>query len=234
MSPLQPAAGSAGHTSPPSTLLAWFALTPLLAMSDSVLHAVALGLCAALVLGAACLALGLPRRRLQPALRLPAAALLLAGLVGCVDLLLQAFAAKLYESLGPSVPLLVPTCLLLSQRIWLAAETDTRALLHDTLRTTAKFLLVLVLLGATRELLGTGALFAGFDPLLPVMPVPALSFFAAEHAFLLAVLPPGALLLLGVLLALRNLLVACWPARDPQTGSQVAGSKRVRVTGKPS
>lgn len=234
MSPLQPAAGSAGLPSTQPTVLAWFALTPLLAMSDSVVHALALGLCAALVLMTACLPLALARTQLQPVLRLPAAALLIAGLVGCVDLLLQTFAVALYESLGPSVPLLVPTCLLLSQRIWLAPEAATRELRNHTLVTTAKLLLVLVLLAATRELLGTGTLFAGFDMLLPVAPVPPLSLFAAEHAFLLALLPPGAFLLLGMLLALRNLLVACWPGKDLQTRSRVPGSKRVRVTGKPS
>lgn len=234
MRQLQPASDSAGLTSTQPTLLAWFALGPLLAMSDSLVHAMALGLCALAVLVVTCLVLGPLRQRLQPVLRLPAAALLLACLVGCIDLLLQAFAVGLHESLGPSVPLVVPTCLLLSQRIWLAPETDIRELLQDTLLTTARCLLVLVLLGATRELLGTGALLAGFEQLLHVEPIPVLSLFPAEPAFLLAVLPPGAFLLLGVLLALRNLLVACWPTKDLQTGSQVAGSKRVRVTGKPS
>jgi electron transport complex protein RnfE len=95
------------------------------------------------------------------------------------------------------------------------------------------FGMVLVLLGAVRELLGTGALFADMQLLFgPDAQQWRWEIFSAEYPFLVAILPPGAFLVTGFLIALKNQIDLSWQRRaHADAGIKAVGSKRVRVTG---
>lgn len=206
-------------------------LCPLLAVSTSVVNALGLGLATLAVLTGSNLLVSLLRHQLVPAIRLPACVMLIATLTTCAELLMQAWAWEMHQALGIFLPLLVANCLLLGRAEGCASGNSPLAATFDGLLMGSGFLLVLVLVGAIRELLGTGALFANMDQLLPFASDWTLQVLDTETPFLLAILPPGAFLVLGFLLALKNMIETkrTRPAAVPE--QVVVGSKRVRVTG---
>ena len=97
----------------------------------------------------------------------------------------------------------------------------------------AGFGAILVLLGALRELSGTGALFADMDLLFgPAAADWKIVVFDNYQSFLLAILPPGAFIFTGLIIAVKNIIDARIQARlDALKAKPVKGAKRVRVTG---
>src|SRR5690606_29818203 len=180
-------------------------LCPLLAVSNSVVNALGLGLATLGVLSGSNLVVSLLRKRVSEAIRLPAFVLIIAAFVTTAELLLQAYALELYQALGLFIPLIVTNCVILGRAEAFASRRPPLPALLDGLTMGLGFGAVLLVLGALREALGQGSLFAGLERLLPF----------AEHweirlegygGFLLAVLPPGAFFCLGLLVALKNLL----------------------------
>ncbi len=178
-------------------------LCPLLAVSTSVVDAAALGLATLLTLLVANLAVSLLRKHISEAVRLPLQILVIAGTVTLLELLLAAWLPRLHESLGIFLPLIVTNCLILARTEAFARHhTPDRATI-DALATGAGFALALLALGAVREIVGQGTVFAGLDKLTGhTEALPGISLFAAEHGLVLAILPPGAFILLGLMLAL--------------------------------
>jgi electron transport complex protein RnfE len=214
-------------------LLHLFGLSPLLAMSTTVMNALGLGLMTLLVTTGSSLMISLLRRQqTAPALRLLVFVLVLAALTSGATLLLQAYAYPWYLTLGTFAPLIVSNCALLGRAESHASQHPPLPATLDGLVTGLRFLLLIIMLGTIREVLGTGALFAGFDQWLPLAAGWRVEIFAAESSFLLALTAPGAFLLLGCLIAGKQVLDqrSAKPADVQQL--VVPGSKRVRVTGK--
>src|SRR5690606_19467974 len=134
------------------------------------------------------------------AVRLPAFVLIIASFVTCAELLMQAFAFELYQALGIFIPLIVTNCAILGRADAFASRNPPLPALFDGLMMGLGFALVLLALGALRELVGTGALFANMGLLLPFAADWRVAVVEDYRGFLLAILPPGAFLFLGLLL----------------------------------
>ena len=182
-------------------------LCPLLAISTSVVNALGLGLATILVLMASSLLVSLVRRHVSDAVRLPAFVLIIASFVTCAELLLQAFAYPLYLRIGIFIPLIVTNCTILGRAVGFAARNAPLPALIDGLMMGLGFTLVLVILGGIREALGNGTLLHGAERLFgPVATNWQITLFSPDNPFLLAILPPGAFLGLGFLIALKNII----------------------------
>lgn len=208
-------------------------LCPLLGVSNSTVNALGLALASAMVLICSNTAVSLVRGVVNTAVRLPAFVMIIAALTTCIELLMQAFTYELYQILGIFIPLITTNCVILGRADGFAAKHDPARSAYDGLMMGLGFGAVLVILGALRELFGTGALFANmhllFGPLAANWQVTVIPEY---QGFLLAILPPGAFMVLGLLIAAKNRidesLAERAKARQPQTPAQ---SRRVRVTG---
>jgi electron transport complex protein RnfE len=221
---------SQGLWSNNAALVQLLGLCPLLAVSNSVVNAAGLGLATIGVLLGSNGIVSLSRHRLTPAIRLPIFVLIIATFTTCAELLLRAFAIELYQALGIFIPLIVTNCTILGRAESFASKNALGPSLLDGLMTGLGFAAVLLVLGMLRELAGTGAVFANMDRLLPFAGNWTLQVASGYKPFLLAILPPGAFLFMGGLIALKNILDK---KRTNQSSvkQQPTPGKRVRVTG---
>ena len=208
-------------------------LCPLLAVTGSVVNAIGLALATCLVLVTSNTAVSLIRNSVSDAVRLPAFVMIIASAVTCIELLMQAFAYELYQILGIFLPLITTNCVILGRAEAFACKNSLMPAVYDGLIMGLGFGAVLVLLGGLRELAGTGALFADMDLLFgPAAESWKMVLIEDYQAFLLAILPPGAFIFTGLMIAVKNLIDARIQARrDALKEKPVKGSKRVRVTG---
>ena len=136
---------------------------------------------------------------------MPVFILVIATLVTVIDLSINAFAHPLHKVLGIFIPLIVVNCIVLARVESFAAKNDAVPSILDGFMMGSGLALVLGLLGGIRELVGKGTLFSGLDLVFgPAAKQFVLTVIPDYHGFLLAVLPPGAFLGLGSLIALRN------------------------------
>jgi Na+-translocating ferredoxin:NAD+ oxidoreductase subunit E len=183
-------------------------LCPLLAVTTTAVNGLGLGLATIFVLVCSNLAVSLLRSTLQPEVRIPAFVLIIATTVTVVDLSLQAWWHDLSRTLGIFVPLIVTNCTILARAEAFASRQPPISALHDGLAQGFGFALVLVALGAGRELIGQGTVFADADLLLgPWAEGLTLQLLPEGWGLLLAMLPPGAFIGLGLMVALRQYLI---------------------------
>jgi Na+-translocating ferredoxin:NAD+ oxidoreductase subunit E len=187
-------------------------LCPLLAVSNSVVNGLGLGLATLFVLVCTNVVVSLLRGLLISSLRIPVFVLIIATLVTVVELVLQAWFPAMDRRLGIFVPLIVTNCTILARAEAFASRHPPGAALLDGLATGAGFAAVLITLGALRELVGRGTLFAGMDMLLGSAAA-AVQITLPLEGLLLAVLPPGAFIGLG-------LMVAAWRWQQHRRGMQ--------------
>jgi electron transport complex protein RnfE len=182
-------------------------LCPLLAVSNTVATSLGLGLATIAVLGASNCLVALIRNQVDEATRLPLFILIIAGLVTCVDLAMQAWSFELHQRISLFVALIVTNCVLLGRAETFASNNPVFYSLLDGLMMGTGFLLVLLAMGFCRELLGYGTLFSQMDLLFgDTAKTWTIHFTTARQGFLLAVLPPGAFIMMGLFLALKNLV----------------------------
>ena len=182
-------------------------LCPLLAVTTSLVNGLALGIASAAVVVVGSTLVSLLRRLLVPAARLPVSLLILAALVTCVDLFLEAMFYDLHEGLWIFVPLIAVNSGLVAHASNVAARRSVGFTLLSAFATGLGFLFALTALGALREIVGRGTLFAGVE-LLGGEGSRWLTLDLPFDGMLVAVLPPGAFFGIAVLLALRNRLAA--------------------------
>lgn len=207
-------------------------LCPLLAVTSTVVNAIGLGLATLMVLAGSNLAVSLIRNFVGESVRLPAFVMIIASFVTCAELLMQAFTYQLYQILGIFIPLIVTNCTILGRADAFASRNAPGPALLDGVMMGLGFLAVLVILGGMRELVGQGTLLADMDLLLgPVAADWVMRPFDSYPDMLFMVLPPGAFVGLGLLIALKNGIDNHLKARRKAAEPVVAGSKRVRVTG---
>ncbi len=206
-------------------------LCPLLGTSNSTVNALGLGLATILVLTCSNAAVSLIRNAVTPAIRLPAFVMIIAALTTCIELLMQAYTYELYMILGVFIPLITTNCIILGRAESFAAKNDLASSSYDGFIMGLGFALVLVVIGMLRELLGTGILFANMQLLFGSAASSwQLVVFADYQGFLLAILPPGAFIVLGLLVALKNLIDQQLAQRAP-AATVTTSERRVRVTG---
>ena len=209
-------------------------LCPLLGVSNSMVNALGMGIATALVLAASNAAVALIRRQVTDAVRLPVFVMIIAALTTCIELLMQAFTYELYQILGIFIPLITTNCIILGRAEAFAAKNSVAHASFDGLMMGTGFGLVLLALGSVRELLGTGMLLSNMQLLFGAQAASwQIEVFPRYPGFLLAILPPGAFLVLGLLIAGKNYLDAraSERAKAMQVPVEAAPSRRVRVTG---
>lgn len=207
-------------------------LCPLLAVTASVVNAMGLAAATLMVLVCSNLAVSLIRNVVSETVRLPAFVMIIAAAVTAIELLMQAYAYELYQILGIFLPLITTNCVILGRADGFAAKNKVLPSVYDGFIMGVGFGSVLLLLGAIRELLGTGAIFANMQLLFGESAANwKIVLFSDYQSFLLAILPPGAFIVTGLLIALKNKIDATIAERNAKNEAVVVGSKRVRVTG---
>ncbi|MEH6635633.1 MAG: electron transport complex subunit E [Halioglobus sp.] len=208
-------------------------LCPLLAVTGSVVNAIGLATATTLVLICSNTCVSLIRNIVSDAVRLPAFVMIIAAAVTCIELLMQAFAYELYQILGIFLPLITTNCVILGRADGFAARNSLMPSMYDGLIMGVGFGVILVLLGVLRELTGTGAVFANMDLLFgPGAANWKIVVFDNYQPFLLAILPPGAFIFTGLIIACKNLIDADIKKREEaRKAKPLKGAKRVRVTG---
>ncbi|GGI94121.1 electron transport complex subunit E [Halopseudomonas pertucinogena] len=209
-------------------------LCPLLGVSSSTVNALGLGIATILVLVSSNVSVSLIRSAVTPAVRLPAFVMIIASVTTCIELLMQAYTYELFLILGIFIPLIVTNCAILGRADAFAAKNPLLPSAVDGFMMGLGFALVLLVLGMLRELVGQGTLFANMHLLLgPVAKGWTWVLFPDYKEVLFVILPPGAFLFMGLLIALKNLIDSHIKARQAahEPAPAAAGSKRVRVTG---
>ena len=185
-------------------------LCPMLAVSNSLVNALGMGAATIAVLIGSNAAISLIRRWVRPEVRIAVFVMVIATFVTIAQLAMDAWTPDLYAKLGLFIALIVTNCIIIGRAEAFAARTTPLRAAADGLWMGLGFTVVLVLLGAVREVVGTGHLFAGADLLFgPAAKGWAVQVLPADYpGFLVAVLPPGAFIALGLFVAAKQWLDA--------------------------
>ena len=203
-------------------------LCPTLAVTTSATNALGLGIATLAVLMMSNLAISLVRNWVPNEIRIPIYVMIIAALVTCVQLVMNAYLFELYQALGIFIALIVTNCIIIGRAESFANRNPPLLALFDGLMMGLGFTLVLLLLGSVREILGQGTLFGGADQLRgPWATHLKIVLFQADAGVLLAILPPGAFLALGFIIAAKNLVDARLSRRKAVLKPQV---ERARMT----
>ena len=188
-------------------LVALLGLCPLLAVTNNVVNSIALGLATTFVLIASNTTISIFRNHISKEVRIPIFVLLIASFVTIVELIMQSYFYDLYLILGIFVPLIVTNCAILGRAEAFASKNTWDKSALDGLMMGIGFSVVLVMLGAMRELIGSGTLFDQSSLLLGSLgDTLSITVFEDYQGTLLAILPPGAFIGLGLIVAVKNLI----------------------------
>jgi len=204
--------------------VALLGLCPLLAVSNTFINGLGLGLATTLTLILSNTTISLIRHQVGSEVRLPVFVLIIASIVTAIELAMNAFFYELYLILGIFIPLIVTNCAIIGRAEAFASKNPLLASFFDGLGMGLGFTFALVSLGALREVLGSGTLFANahlmFGEAAKNM---TLSVIPNYEGFLLAILPPGAFIGLGLMVAVKNII----DARRSKPKSQVISLSEV-------
>jgi len=169
-------------------------MCPTLAVTTSAENGIGMGLATTFVLVSSNFIISVIRNLIPRRVRIPSFILVIATFVTCVDLIMQAYFPKLSESLGIFIPLIVVNCIILGRAEAFASKHPVAASVADGLGMGVGFTLSLFVLGAIREVLGNGTILG-------------VGLFGSGYLpVIVMILPPGAFVTLGLLLALMNRL----------------------------
>ncbi|RUO78016.1 electron transport complex subunit E [Idiomarina seosinensis] len=203
-------------------------LCPLLAVTASVTNALGLGLATLFVLIGSNITVSLVRQWVPQEIRIPVFVMVIATFVTIIQLLMNAYVFELYQSLGIFIPLIVTNCAIIGRAEAYASKNSVQKAAFDGLAMGVGFALVLAVLGAMREIIGNGTLFDGAELLLGDWAAQLrLELFQVDYPLLLAILPPGAFIGMGFIIALKNLIDAKLEAKAEKAEKSVT---RARVT----
>lgn len=182
-------------------------LCPLLAVSSTVVNALGLGLATTLVLLASNLTVSLIRNLVRPEVRIPVFVMIIASFVTAVELAMNAFWHELYNILGIFIPLIVTNCAIIGRAEAFASKHSVGRAVVDGLSMGLGFTLALLLLGALREAIGQGTLLSQAHLMFGEAARDWTLYLLEDYrGFLLAILPPGAFIGFGLLIALKNMI----------------------------
>ena len=175
------------------TFVLLLGMCPTLGTTSSALNGMSMGLATMAVLIFSNLIISLIKNLIPDMVRIPSFIVVIASLVTILQMVMQAYLPDLYATLGLFIPLIVVNCIILGRAEAFAAKNGPIASIFDGIGMGLSFTLGLTLLGATRELLGTGCIFS-------------FTVFPEEYGALVFVLAPGAFIALGYLIAIINKL----------------------------
>ncbi|WP_404408105.1 electron transport complex subunit E [Pseudidiomarina marina] len=203
-------------------------LCPLLAVTATVTNALGLGLATLLVLVGSNITVSLVREFVPKEIRIPVFVMVIATFVTVIQLLMNAYVYGLYQALGIFIPLIVTNCAIIGRAEAYASKNPWHHAAFDGLMMGLGFTLILVLLGGIREVLGNGTLFDGANLLLGEWAANLrVELFSVDYPLLLAILPPGAFIVMGFIIAGKNWIDNYRAAHAEKPEKQVT---RARVT----
>ncbi len=170
-------------------------MCPTLAVTNSAVNGLAMGLASTFVVICSSAIVSIIRRFVPGGVRIPTYIIIIAGFVTLADLFLRAYFPVISKALGPYVPLIVVNCMIMGRAEFFASKHPVVPSILDALGTGTGFVWVLVVLGSIREILGSGSIF-GVTLLSERIYTP----------WVVMILPAGAFLSLGLLIALINYL----------------------------
>lgn len=181
---------SKGFIKENAVFVLFLGLCPTLGVTSTAVNGLGMGLATTFVLFMANLVISLVKSFIPDKVRIPTFIVVIASFVTIVELVMQAYVPVLFEQLGLFIPLIVVNCLILGRAEAFASKNDLLTSALDGLGMGLGFAFALTLLGAVREILGSGAIFG-------------LKFIPGD-AMLLFILPPGAFIALGYLIVIMN------------------------------
>jgi electron transport complex protein RnfE len=182
-------------------------LCPLLAVTGTFINGLGLGLATLVTLVTSNVVVSLIRKLVRPEVRIPVFVLVIASVVTIIELSMSAYLYELYKVLGIFIPLIVTNCSIIGRAEAFASKHDIGRAFTDGLSMGMGFLLVLTTLGGLREIVGKGTLFSQAHLMFgEAARAWTITFVDDYSGFLLAVLPPGAFMGLGLLIALKNVI----------------------------
>lgn len=179
-------------------------LCPLLAVTTTFVNGLGLGIATLLVLSFSNVLVSSTRRFIKPEIRIPMYVLIISSLVTCIELIFMAWFPSLGRSLGIFVPLIVTNCAIVARAEIFASRNTVGDSLVDGLTMGSGFALLLIAIGFFRELIGNGSILSRLDMLFGGETMQGLVL--TDGGFLLAILPPGAFITLGLFVAGKNAL----------------------------
>lgn len=201
-----------------TSLVQLLGLCPLLAVSTNMVNGVSLGIATILVMAMSSFVVAGVRNFIPHEIRIPVFILIIAALVTMIDLAMNAWLHELYLVLGIFIPLIVVNCIVLARVEAFAARNTPLAAAWDGAMMGVGMVFALAILGGLRELTGAGTLLAGIEMVIPG--AQALQLLPESYpGFLLSILPPGAFIILGIMIAARNWLDARAARRTPQAAA---------------
>ncbi len=208
------------HNNPALTQL--LGLCPLLAVTLTFINGLGMGIATTITLVFSNVIVSLIRNWVRKEVRIPVFVLVIASVVTIIELLMQAYMLDLYKKLGIFISLIVTNCVIIGRAEAFASKNSVSKSFVDGLMMGLGFTIILLILGSMREIIGAGTLFSnahlmfgeklifGFseaNSLFVTYPKEwMISFGESYQGFLLAVLPPGAFLGLGLILAIKNVI----------------------------
>lgn len=197
-------------------------LCPLLAVSNTLINALGLGLATLFTLLITNVLVSVSRAHIDYDIRIPVFVLLIASVVTAIELLMNAWLHELYLILGIFIPLIVTNCMIIGRAESFASRHSVKASAIDALAQGGGFLLVLLALGGIRELLGHGTLLRDAHLMFGEQARNwTLQVINVDHGILLALLPPGAFICLAILLAIKNLIDSALVKRIEPDSTQI-------------
>lgn len=188
-------------------LVALLGLCPLLAVTTNAVNGLGMGIATTVILLASNIVVSIIRNWVRPEVRLPVFMMVIASFVTTIELTMNALFFDLYKTLGIFIPLIVTNCAIIGRAEAYASKNSVDKAALDGLAMGLGFTAVLVLLGAMRELLGKGTLFAQAELLFGEgASWMTITLFDDYSGFLMALLPPGAFFGLGLIIALKNII----------------------------
>ena len=190
-----------------SALVQLLGMCPLLAVTSTATNALGLGLATTLVLTLTNASISAFRKWMPAEIRIPIYVMIIAAVVSIVQMLINAYAFGLYQSLGIFIPLIVTNCIVVGRAEAFAAKNGPLLSALDGFAIGMGATGAMFVLCSLREILGNGTLFDGADALLGGWAkVLRVEVFHTDTPFLLAMLPPGAFIGLGMMLAVKYLI----------------------------
>jgi len=182
-------------------------LCPLLAVTSSVINGLGLGIASTITVTTSNILVSLIRHYVRPEVRVPVFVLIIASIVTAIELSMHAWFHDLYLILGIFIPLIVTNCVILGRAEAFASKHDVGRATLDGLTIGLGFTSVLVVLGGMRELIGNGTLLSQAHLMFgDIAKDWSLTLIDDYRGFLVAILPPGAFMGLGLLIAIKNVI----------------------------
>ena len=188
-------------------LIQLLGLCPLLAVTGNVINGFGLGLATMVTLTISNIAISVSRKWVRPEIRIPYYVLVIASIVTMIDLIMHAVTPELHSVLGIFIPLIVTNCVIIGRAEAFASKNELAPATLDGFMMGLGFTFVLVALGAMRELIGSGSLLSDASVMFgSIADNWTIQVFDNYKGLLLAILPPGAFIGMGFLIAFKNIV----------------------------